>query len=63
MASMSWLAITAATETGTNRTNCLPVLLRSHSRSGPGTVFHAALAILGAASVMYVLGCRRSSGQ
>src|SRR5882724_6691044 len=53
-----WLAATAAMDTGTNRTNRRPVLPRSLPRSGSGSICHAALTILGRATVMGVLGRR-----
>jgi hypothetical protein len=56
VASVSWLAATAASETGTNRMNLLPVLVRSLRRNDPGSMRHATLAILGGADVMGVLG-------
>jgi hypothetical protein len=56
VAKVSWLATTAARETGTNRMNRFPVLVRSFRRSPPGSKCHATLAILGGAIVMSVLG-------
>src|SRR6266487_85189 len=58
MASVSWLAATAASDTGTNRTNRLPVLPRSRCRIGSGSLRQAAFTILGRAIVMGVLGRR-----
>jgi len=53
--SVTWLVITAAIDTGTKRMNWVPVLLRSQSRSGRGSMRKADLAILGASTVMFVL--------